>query len=80
MLSRNELKELLISREPVVYFNERLQTDLEYRYISAVITRFEPETGAFEITAELTDYSGHSVTIVPADRVRRKAGKNGSIN
>lgn len=50
MLTNKELKKLLKSREPVMYYERGVGEWLEYAYVNAVITRYDHGTGEFYIT------------------------------
>lgn len=77
MLTTEDIKELLKSREPVICHSRisAFYSDIEYAYINAVIIRYNPKTNKLERTLELMDKCGHAVVIVSPDNVRRKNPK-----
>lgn len=59
-----ELKEILMSQEPVIY------NGIEYKRVSAIIYR--NEGGKLYVQAELLDKNANSVSIASPDRIARK--------
>ncbi len=68
-MNNEELKEALVSGRPVIH-NMALLGKLEYKRVSAIIYRHR--SGKLEITAELEDKCGHSVTIVDPKQISFK--------
>ncbi|MBQ9686283.1 MAG: hypothetical protein IJV41_07050 [Oscillospiraceae bacterium] len=62
-MTNAELKQALFSKEPVMHMGT------EYECVSAIIYRVCK--GELYITAELSDRSGHSVTIVHGEKVEK---------
>ncbi len=77
MLTTEDIKELLKSREPVICHSRisAFYSDIEYAYISAVIIRYNPETRKTERTLELMSKGENAVTITRPDNVRRAIPK-----
>lgn len=77
MLTTEDIKELLKSREPVICHSRisAFYSDIEYAYINAVIIRYNPKTNKFERTLELMDKNKNAVTITRPDSVRRAIPK-----
>lgn len=72
MLTNKELKKLLKSREPVMYYERGVREWLEYAYVNAVITRYDHGTGEFYITVELMDRTLHGVVVDKPEYMKRK--------
>lgn len=75
MLTIEEIKELLKSREPVLHKSWGISLDrpmIEYAYISAAITRYDPDTKQYKVTLELMDKNKNAVSIVDPKDVYRK--------
>ena len=66
------LQLLMKERRPVIYPDARSHEDIEYAYISGVISRYNDNTGKFETTVELFDRCGNSVTVVTPDKIKLK--------
>lgn len=77
MLTTEDIRELLKSREPVIHKCRvsAFYSDIEYDYINAVIMRYNPETHKTERTLELMDKNKNAVVIVSPDSVCRKIPK-----
>jgi hypothetical protein len=65
-----ELKEALFNRRPVVHFAGG-SDGVEYERVSAIIYRVG-DNGKLNVSAELSDKCGHSVSIVDPSRVEYK--------
>lgn len=72
-MDNNELKDALLNKRPVIYKN-RENIDLEFQCVSAI--RYTEKNGGVEVSAELTDLNGKSVTICDPKRIRYKEGLN----
>lgn len=66
-----ELKSALLSGEPVILEGTD-GSESEYECISAIIYR--RKNGRIDISAEIFDYCGHSVSICDPKRLRLKGG------
>lgn len=69
-----ELQELMKSREPILYPDDRSHEDIEYSYISAIIVRYNTDTKKFNLMVELMGKSGHDIMIANPERLKRKEG------
>jgi hypothetical protein len=80
-MTNGEIKELLKTREPILYHNIGDDTWSEYAYISAVITRYNPKTNEYYMTIEIMDKNLHGVVIDTPDKIKRKcSGGNTAEN
>lgn len=66
------LKTLMKERRAIICPDFRSHEDIEYAYISGIIVRYNDDTRKFEITVELFDCGGNSVTIVKPDKIKLK--------
>lgn len=77
MLTTEDIRELLKSREPVIHKCRvsAFYSDIEYAYINAVIIRYNETTKKLERTIELMDKNKNAVVIAYPAEVRRKIPK-----
>lgn len=66
-VNNNELKEALLNQRPVI-LNQPLYGELHYSCVSAIIYRVK--NGKLDISAELKDKCGRSVTIAAPKQIR----------
>ncbi len=66
-MNNNELKEALFNQRPVI-LKQPLYGELHYSCVSALIYRVK--NGKLDVTAELKDKSGHSVTTADPKQIR----------
>lgn len=68
-MNNAELKEALLSKEPVIY-TDRYGHEAEYGFVSGIIYR--ERDGRIVVTAEIADKSSNSRTICEPERIRTK--------
>ena len=81
MVTNAEIKELLVTREPVIATVRGVAVggyDIEFAYVSAIIIRYDPKEKKHNIFAELMDYSFHAVEITPLKNIRKKENNSSS--
>ena len=76
-MTNREIQEALKNCKPVMAYNARTRTWIEYAYVNAAITRYSPETGKYETFVELMDKSLHSVTVCKPEYVMTKKKMEG---
>lgn len=77
MISTQEIKELLKSREPVLHRSIGVSMErplIEYDYIYAVVTTYNPETRRYKLTLQLIDKNGNAIVNADPKDVFRKDG------
>lgn len=70
-MDNEELKSALLSGDPVVWKSAD-GTEIEYKCVSAIVYR--RKNGRVDVSTELLDKCGRSVTICDPRRVRLKGG------
>lgn len=79
MITNAELRELLVTREPVIATVRGVVAggyDIEFAYVNAIIIQYDPKEGKHNIFAQLMDYSGRCVETTPLKHIRRKVNEN----
>ena len=74
MVTNAELKELLVTREPVIGKTRGITAglqDVEYAYVSGIIMRYDPKAGKYIVYAELKDKNLRCVEIMQPKYIRR---------
>ena len=74
MVINAELKELLVTREPVIGKTRGITAglqDVEYAYVSGIIMRYDPKVGKYIVYAELMDKNLKCVEIMQPKYIRR---------
>lgn len=71
-MTNDELKQALLNKRPVI-LNTPLTGKIEYDFVSAIIYRVNKDD-KLDISAELTDKCGHSVTIADPKHIQYKEG------
>lgn len=66
------LQELMKNRVPILFPDPRSHEDIEYQHISGIITRYNDESGKYEIQVELYGTSGHDVLVTTPDKIKVK--------
>lgn len=69
-MTNDELKQALFNKRPVIH-NMPLLGEIEYKCVSAIIYRVNKQS-KLDISAELTDICGHSVSTVDPALLRYK--------
>ncbi len=70
IMTNDELKQALFNKRPVIH-NKPPLGEIEYKCVSAIIYRVNKE-GKLDISAELTDICGHSVSTADPAQLRYK--------
>ena len=81
MVTNAELKELLVTREPVIGKTRGITAglqDVEYAYVSGIIMRYDPKVGKYIVYAELKDKNLRCVEIMQPKYIR-KVSENDNI-
>ena len=79
MITNAELRELLVTREPVIATVRGVVAggyDIEFAYVNAIIIRYDPKEGKHNIFAELMDYTERCVERLPLKYIKRKVKEN----
>lgn len=68
------LQELMKNRVPIFveHPSPSVHEDVKYQYISGIITRYNEESGKYEIQVELYGTSGHDVLVTTPDKIKVK--------
>lgn len=66
-MDNNELKKALFNQRPII-LDAPTTGELHYKFVSAIIYRVK--NGKLDVTAELKDKCGHSVTIADSKKIR----------
>lgn len=64
------IKDALLKKYPVICENKIARTNIEYRYVTAIIYRVED--GKLYISGELLDKNKNTIVTVPIEWIKKK--------